>query len=219
MNDTSEYSIGSEVACGDGVCGELVRVVVDPVARALTHLVVEPHHRRGAGRLVPIELVDASAEGIRLSCSADEFNALEDAEERRFLLDTNGQLGYQGGEVLSWPYYGLGAGGGAGPGGIGMVGSPPLITYDRVPIGEVDIRRGEHVHATDGDIGRIRGLVIDPGDHHVTHLLLDEGHLWGKKQVAIPIGAVTDVAPDGVELSLSKDEVRDLAPIDLAHPD
>lgn len=39
--------------------------------------------------------------------------------------------------------------------------------------------------------------------------LLDEGHLWGKRRVAIPIGAVADFS-DGVRLSLTKDEVRDL---------
>ena len=80
---------------------------------------------------------------------------------------------------------------------------------DRVPAGEVEVRRGEHVHATDGPIGQVQGLVIDPGDHHVTHVLLDEGHLWGKRRVAVPIGAVADFS-DGVRLSLARDEVRDL---------
>jgi sporulation protein YlmC with PRC-barrel domain len=74
------------------------------------------------------------------------------------------------------------------------------------------------VHATDGAVGRVRGLVIDPSDHRVTHVLLDEGHLWGQKRVAIPIGAVKDV-DDGVRLSLTMDEVRDLPPIDLDHPE
>ena len=67
---------------------------------------------------------------------------------------------------------------------------PVVVTTDRVPLGEVEVRRGEHVSATDGEIGRVRGLVIDPGDHCVTHVLLDEGHLWGQKRVAIPITAV-----------------------------
>ena len=98
-------------------------------------------------------------------------------------------------------------------GGAGM--GPQAVTFDRVPAGEVAVRRGEHVHAADGPIGRVRGLVIDPGDHHVTHVLLDEGHLWGKKEVAIPIGAVTGLS-DGVRLSLSRDEVRDLPPVGLA---
>ena len=41
----------------------------------------------------------------------------------------------------------------------------------------------------DGPIGRVQGLVVDPTDHHVTHVLLAKGHLWGEKEVAIPIGA------------------------------
>jgi sporulation protein YlmC with PRC-barrel domain len=83
-------------------------------------------------------------------------------------------------------------------------------------VGEVEVRRSEHVHAKDGTIGRVQGLVIDPSDHHVTHVLLDEGHLWGEKRVAIPISAVTGV-DDGVSLSLTKDEVRELPPVDLHH--
>ena len=99
-----------------------------------------------------------------------------------------------------------------------MNAGPQVITRDRVPLGDVEVRRGQHVHASDGSIGRVQGLVVDPTDHHVTHVLLDEGHFWGKKEVAIPIGAVTDVT-DGVRLSLTKDEVADLPPVELDHAD
>lgn len=216
MSDTAEYTIGAEVTCSDGVCGDLIRVVLDPVARALTHLVVEPKHRRGLGRLVPIDLVDATAEKISLSCGRAQFDALEDAEETRFLSGANEQMGYGAGEMFAWPYYGLGTGiGGLGVGGTGMASTPQFVVYDRVPAGEVEVRRGEHVHATDGGIGRVQGLVIDPKDHHVTHVLLEMGHLWGKKEIAIPIGAVKDVAADGVMLNLTRDEVRDLPPVDV----
>jgi len=47
MSDNTEFTIASEVSCSDGVRGELGRVVVDPVAKALTHLVVEPKHGSG----------------------------------------------------------------------------------------------------------------------------------------------------------------------------
>jgi sporulation protein YlmC with PRC-barrel domain len=219
MSETTEFTIGSEVACSDGVCGELSRVVVDPVARALTHLVVEPRNRPGAGRLVPIELVDSTAEEIQLRCAMSEFEALEDAEETRFLPGASGEWGYGQGQMLSLPYYGLGMGGmGMGGMGMGIDAGPQSVTYDRVPAGEVEVRRGEHVHAADGPIGQVQGLVIDPADHHVTHVLLDEGHLWGKKRVAIPISAVTDVK-DGVRLNLTKDQVRDLPPVELDHPE
>jgi sporulation protein YlmC with PRC-barrel domain len=117
--------------------------------------------------------------------------------------------------MLSLPYVGIGM---VGMNVGGMGAGPQAVIYDRVPVGEVEVRRGEHVHATDGPIGQVQGLVIDPSDHHVTHVLLDEGHLWGKKRVAIPIGAVNNVK-DGVRLSLTKDQVRDLPPVDLDQPE
>lgn len=216
MSDANayEYTIGAAVTCSDGSCGELRRVVVDPVARTLTHLVVEPKDIARTGRLVPIQIAHSSSDGIHLRCSAAEFDTLEEAEETHFLLDDSyGESSYENGEVFAWPYYGLGA----GFGGLGGPDPaiPPVVVYDHVPVGEVDMRRGDHVHASDGNIGKVQGLVIDPADHHVTHVLLQEGHLWGKKDVAIPIGAVTEVTANGVRLSLSKDQVRDLPPVDL----
>ena len=224
MSQTTQFRIGSEVACSDGVCGELRRVVVDPVARAVTHLVVEPRHRAGPARLVPVDLVESAANDIVLRCTTPEFDALPSAEETQFLPGTGDEWGYGPQDTLALPFYSLGGtdGGPLGPiGPIGPVGvgvGPQAFTFDRVPVGEVEVRRGEHVHATDGAIGRVRGLVIDPRDHHVTHVLLDEGHLWGQKRVAIPIGAVTGVE-DGVRLNLSKDEVRELPAVDLAEND
>ena len=94
--------------------------------------------------------------------------------------------------------------------------SPQVITTDLVPEGDVEVLRGDHVHATDGNIGRIRGLLIDSTNHLVTHVLLDEGHLWGQKKVLIPISAVAGVN-DGIRLNLTKDEVRDLPPVELDH--
>ena len=40
MAETTSFAIGSDASCTEGVCGEVSRVVVDPVARAVTHLVV-----------------------------------------------------------------------------------------------------------------------------------------------------------------------------------
>ncbi len=51
----------------------------------------------------------------------------------------------------------------------------------------------------------------------MTHVLLEQGHLWGKREITIPIGAVKEVAADGVRLNLTRDEVRELPPVDLAH--
>jgi sporulation protein YlmC with PRC-barrel domain len=87
-----------------------------------------------------------------------------------------------------------------------------------VPAGEVDVRPGDQVVAMDGAIGRVSGLVFDQTDDHVTHVLLEEGHLWGKKEVAIPIGAVERI-DDGVRVKLTKEQVGDLPPLGLHDPD
>jgi sporulation protein YlmC with PRC-barrel domain len=204
MPGTEQFAIGAEVSCADGACGKLSRVVFDPVARVVTHLIVEPRGDEPA-RLVPIDLAGSAAGGIRLNCTSAEFGRLDPAEETRFIEGDMDVPNYRTTDVVAWPHYGYrGAQGG-------------LETSDAIPVGEVEIRRGEHVHATDGQIGQVEGLVVDPDSHRVTHVLLQEGHLWGRKDVAIPISAVTRVA-DPVEVSLSKQQVQDLPPVDIDRP-
>ena len=224
MAGTVQFTIGAEASCSDGTCGEVTRVIVDPVAEAVTHLVVEPEHRRGLGKLVPLGLIDATAGQIRLRCTQAEFEKLEPAEETRFIPGTSGYAGYGPGQVGYWPRNGLamggpGIGGGlsGGLGGIGGGNIPQTITSDTVPEGEVDVRRGDEVQATDGEIGRVQGLVIDRGSRHVTHVLLQEGHLWGRREVAIPISAVASTS-DGIRLRISKQQVQYLPKVDVDHP-
>ena len=210
MAETESFTIGAGASCTDGACGEVTCVVVDPLARAVTHLVVEPKHRYDRGRLVPLNLVDATTGEIRLRCTLEEFEELDPAEETRFLPGTPGYPDYDPDQILVMPYYNMGM--------AAAYAGPITVTYDTVPLDEVEVRRGDHVHATDGHIGRVQGLVIDPDSHHVTHVLLQEGHLWGRKEVAIPIGAVTGVE-DGIRLNITKQQVQDLPPVDIHHPD
>jgi sporulation protein YlmC with PRC-barrel domain len=210
MAQTTRFTIGAEARCSDGVCGNVTRVVVDPIARTVTHLVVEPKHRQGLGRLAPLDLVvDVSSDGqVRLGCTLDEFERLDHAEETEFLPGSGGHADYTAGEALSQPYYGL----------TGVIGDvPQAITYDTLPVDEVAVRRGEQVDATDGTIGRVEGLVIDPRNSQVTHVLLQEGHLWGRRDVAIPVAAVAKV-DDGIRLSLTKQQVEDLPAVPVDHP-
>ncbi len=65
------------------------------------------------------------------------------------------------------------------------------------------------MQATDGAIGRVEGLVVD-GEGHITHVLLQEGHLWARKEVAIPIGSIEKIDADGIHVRLSKHELADL---------
>ena len=101
------FSLGIEARCTDGVCGHVVQVVLDPLDTTLTHLIVEPEHRRGQGRLVPIDLVTPEPDHVDLRCTKDDFDRLEVVEAVRFLQGIEGYTGsgYDPDEVLLWPYY------------------------------------------------------------------------------------------------------------------
>jgi sporulation protein YlmC with PRC-barrel domain len=210
--------IGAEGRCLDGSCGQVSRVVIDPVTSAVTHLVVDTNHQRASGRLVPVDLVATIGARIALRCSRTDFDKLDSAEEGDYLPEYGGYKEYTPDEVYALPYFGLGTnmrlGGSVGM-DMGWRYESPAV-HDTVPLGEVDIHRGEPVRATDGDIGRVHGLVIDPHNHQVTHVLLQEGHFWGSKQVAIPIKAITRVG--GMVVDLTREQLQALPPVDLTDP-
>jgi len=203
--------IGSEAVGSDGYRGEVLAVVVDPAARTVTHLVVEPHGRAGLARLVPLDLADladtvgAAPDPVRLRCTETEFMNLEPAEETLAEFVP----GYPDPVQLLPPGW-RGTGGGTADGGT-ILRIPEKETIDVVPPGEVEERRGDHVHATDGDIGGLRGLRIDPDSRRVTHVLVREGHVWGHHDVDIPAEMVAGFG-DGIRLSVTRQQVRDLPP-------
>ena len=207
----TEFILGARASCSDGLCGEVVRTILDPGTKTVTHLVIEPRHRKADGRLVPVELVEAGAGEIRLSCSIADFDRLEASEEIELAegLDYGGVYGPDA-------VMGLGEGGVSASGmgiGMGLGHQQSVVTSDNVPEGESEVARDERVHAVDGEIGHLKGFAVDPADHRVTHVLLREGHLWGQKEVAIPVSAVASV-DDGIWLKLTKKQVEALPPRD-----
>jgi sporulation protein YlmC with PRC-barrel domain len=216
MTEAAGYTIGAEATCSDGLGGKVSRLIMDPVALTVTHLVIEPKHRREPGRLVPVHLVDTTTGQIRLRCSIAEFDNLDLAEETDLVegVDYGGGYG-QSEAVQSYGNVGaMGVGGSVSGMGIGMGTGhrTATVVHDVVPLGETDLCPGEHVHAVDGVIGQVQGFMVDPSDNHVTHVLLREGHIWGRKEVAIPISAVTGV-DNGIRLNITKQQVEDLPPV------
>jgi sporulation protein YlmC with PRC-barrel domain len=202
--------IGSDARCSDGFLGEVRCVVVDPVARTVTHLVVEPKGRVGLARLVPLDIVDASTGEIRLRCTEAEFKNLGPAEE----MLAEFVRGYPT-PVQLLPEGWRDAGGPVLDASTAMpLRTPEKETIDIVPPGEVGEHRGDHVHATDGDIGQVHALRIDRRSREVTHVLLKEGHLWAHKEVAIPFDKVAGF-DDGIRLSITKQQVQDLPSVDI----
>jgi hypothetical protein len=201
MAGTTPFTLGADVRCTDGVCGKLSRLVIDPRARPVTHLVVDD--RQFQGRLVPLSLagVDATTGQIRVGCTIAEFGKLDPASRTMPLEGSGADPDVRDQNQLQWRSVAS-----------TYLADPASVTYDTLPSGEVAVRGGDHVHATDGAIGQIQGLVIDSGSHQVTYVLLEEGHVLGRKIVAVPFGAVTGVSPDGFQLNITKQQVKDLPP-------
>jgi hypothetical protein len=214
----SLLSIGAVAVGSDGYRGAVRAAVIDPVSAVVTHVVVEPEGRSGLARLVPLGLAEAEADSdyldvratpgkLRLRCTEAEFMNLDPAEETLAEFAVGQTVPVQ---LLPAGWKGTGEPVTEG-GDIPRI--PERETVDVAPPGEVEEHGDDHVHATDGDIGRLRGFRLDPASGRVTHVLLAEGHLWGRKEVAIPFGAIAGF-DQGIRLSLTKKQVQDLPAAD-----
>ena len=100
----------------------------------------------------------------------------------------------------------------------GAVATTSVVAHARgsareqlTPKDETGVERHEPAFASDGHrVGHIDGLIVDPTDGHITSLLLGEGHIFGKKEVAIPAESVLGVDDEGARLALTRDEIEAL---------
>lgn len=192
--------IGADVECADGPCGKSVTVIVNPATSKVTYVVVQERASLDAQeRLVPVDqIVEATSYLIRLRCSCDDLADMEPFVERRFIegMMDDPAYWYGVGDMYLEPY--------ATP----MI--PPYEEVEHIPPGQLAIYRGTRVEAKDGHVGVVGELVLDPASEQITHLVLEEGHLWGKKEITLPLSAIDRVEADAVHLKLDKQAVEQL---------
>jgi sporulation protein YlmC with PRC-barrel domain len=82
------------------------------------------------------------------------------------------------------------------------------VKREHIPPGELAVRRGARVKATDGQVGRVDEFLVDPATRHITHLVLREGPLWDQKDVMIPVSAIERVGEDVVCLKLDRHTIE-----------
>jgi hypothetical protein len=194
MSTAACLIFGTAVLGTDRPCGHVRRVIIDPEARALTHLAVEPTHSHSGGRLVPIDLVDCVDDEIRLRCNSEEFLSLPVADVTEIV----------------------------GPGGVRLPSEEAARVFHKeireiVPSTEVQARPSDPIYATDGPIGFLHGFAVDLADGQLTQVFVSEGLLWGKKLVAVPIGEVTTL-DGGIAVKLTRRQVKDLPLVDIRKP-
>ena len=90
---------------------------------------------------------------------------------------------------------------------------PMPLEHRNIPAGEVVIRRGSQVRATDGNVGRVDEFLVDAANDCITHLVMREGHLWGTKEITIPVTEIESIEDEAVLLKIDKEAVERLPTI------
>jgi hypothetical protein len=186
------------VECRDGPCGQSRYVILDPAKATVTHVVVGGPNTFARTHLVPIDKVaEGLPELIRLKCTRTELNALPQFSEYEYAGLQRPYPTYMPSEFWMGP----------------LVAYWPLLRpqeNQHMPEGELSIRRGARVDATDGRVGSVDGFLVEPVSGHLTHLVLREGHFWGHQDVTIPVAAIDRIDQDVVQLKIGRAQVSTL---------
>ena len=204
-----QIPLNAQVECTDGIYGRSEYVLIDPVIDHVTNLVVKENASPNTAYIVPVDFVtETIADTIRLRCSKAELEKMDPFIETNFIKERVperfSRYGYGGsgmGSIYYMPYT-----------------TPDITVYEKeeiqqIPPGELTVRRGTTVEATDGYIGKVDEFVVHPVTGHITHLVMREGHLWGQKDVIIPISALKPMGntyKDTVFLNLDKHQIESL---------
>jgi hypothetical protein len=198
-----EIPLEAQVECTDMVCGRSAYLLINPVIEQVTHLVVRDAISPYPEYIVPIDFVSATTtDAIQLRCSRAELEKMDPFVKTRFIEEKvsdytgTGYRAYGMGSYFYWPYVRH------------ETDEFEAVEEQQLPVGEMAVHRGTRVEATDGFVGRVDEFMVDPKNGHITHLVMREGHLWGKKDVNIPISALGDTREDTMFLKLNKHQIE-----------
>jgi sporulation protein YlmC with PRC-barrel domain len=194
-----DIPINVEVLCAGKSCGRSTSLVINPVNEQVTHLVVSERAFPNIERLVPVNKILASTpNSIQLQSGQNDLSNMDAFLETDFIDSgrMNSALPFDV-PYQVWPY--------------SMYDAMPMpLEREHIPAGEIVIHRGTPVKATDGQVGKVDEFLIDPENDNISHLILREGHLWGKRDVTIPVSEIEKIAEDAVYLKLDKEAIEAL---------
>ena len=198
-----DIPMNAKVKCTDGKCGRSTHVIVDPVERKVSHFVVKYKKLpENPDRLVPMEkIADISGNLIQLNCTRKELAGMRPFTTRRFVQKQDPDYAgtYIAADPIDYTHP-------VAPHGT----YTDTLLEVHVPHDELAVYRGMDVRTGEGKVGTVDELVVEPDSGEITHLLMRSGHLWGKKDVAIPVTAVDVVTGDEVYLNINKEAVEAL---------
>jgi sporulation protein YlmC with PRC-barrel domain len=198
-----EIPLQAQVECTDGICGLSVYVLINPLVDEVTNLVVR-ETSSNTEYIVPVDVMFTTiADTIRLRCSKAELGKMKPFVQTEFIEEkVLDYAGYRGGMYGMGSYY--------MPYVTSEIRVPISAENQQIPPGELAVHRGTRVEATDGYVGKVDEFVVNPENGHITYLVMREGHLWGDKNVIIPVSAMEDNGDDTVFLNIDKHQIESL---------
>jgi sporulation protein YlmC with PRC-barrel domain len=193
-----DIRLNAHVECLDGRIGRLENIILNPDTERVTYLVVRENDVANTQRLVPKRLIkEASHDTVFLSISKKKFDRMKNFIQEEY-IPSNTML-YMA-EKAGW-----------------NMGTPAamFVEHEAVPAGGIVVHKGAGVFATDGHAGRVDEFLVEKKTGRITHLILREGHLWGKKDISVPINQIDRYEEGRVYLKIAKSGVEDLPVIDI----
>lgn len=206
LQEPTPLQLGLPVRCTDGRVGSLSDVVIDPNQRRVSHLVVEAPN--GAARLVPADLLvpgPAPGQAVFLSCSIEDVSSRATIRSFSYVgteefprSDDQSDIGVEDMQIV--PNFGAAEFGAFGA----ELWTGYAVSYDRIPPGSAELRRGSIAVSADGDeIGTVDGFLV-AGDR-LTHVVLRHTRLTGAGADTIPIDSVAAIETDRITMALPED--------------
>jgi len=193
-----KFPLNVDVHCTDGLCGRSTHIILNPVTEQVSHIVVKEEQSPGVERLVSVKLIaSTAAKVILLNCTKEIFAKLELFNQPDFIYTDIPQHATDPSLTLLWPF----------------VVPVKRIVDDkvrRIPPGELAVRRGARVRATDGWVGRVDEFVVGLFSGNITHLVLREGHLWKEKDITIPVDQIDHIKENIVYLKIDKNTITSM---------
>lgn len=197
-----DIPINAKVYCQDKMCGTSNAVILNPVNDVVTHLIVKESKRPHTERLVPIDMIDASlTDNIHLKLSETMLQSLPPLYDVEYIQITVPH--YMQVSDISY--------------------MEPVIVPEKkfieekiyhIPVNELAVNRGTLVYSADGYvIGNVDEFLVDQNGGHVTHLILREGHIFGQKDVFIPVAEIETINESSLHLKLDKEKIEKLPAI------
>ncbi|MFZ2095615.1 MAG: PRC-barrel domain-containing protein [Anaerolineales bacterium] len=197
-----DIPLHAEVWSTNRQCGTSNSVIINPITNQITHFVVKEKDFPYEQRLVPVSTIaETTSDTILLKCDFNVFVNMPKFIKDEFIIPSSS--GYEDiPQTMLLPYALM----------LGTI----TIEHENIPANELAVHRGSQVIAIDGHVGQVDEFLVEPKNGHITHMILTEGHLWGKKDICIPVAKIDHIDKDNVYLKINKSEIEALPiyPID-----